>query len=788
LNADLVLAVVHALHPDVGYVSQWRQALQVIGGQSQAAAQVRVQDALPQELTDFTGRTTELRRLRRALDGGRQAGDAVVVAEGMAGVGKTQLVIRVGHLLAREQPFDHVLFVNLRGFHADPAQPPADPAAVLDGFLRLLGVPGQQISHDLPGRIKTYRARLADTRTLIVLDNAADAAQVNPLIPRVPGCLTLITSRHSLASVRPAAQLTVDVFTPGEAVQFLGEATAGTPAGPDPEAPARIARLCGYLPLALSLVAGHIRGAAGWTLSDHADRLDERHRHRRLETGVELALELSYQHLSAGHRRLLRLAALHPGQDLDAYAAAALAKVDVPTAEADLDRLLRDHLLQQAIPGRYTLHDLIRVYAAGRAGDEDPPSHRRTALTRLFDYYLAAAAAAMDTLDPAEAHLRPQVPRPATPTPDLADQDLARVWLDTERPTLLAVAAHTATHDWPTHTTRLAAVLYRHFEGGGGQVADAMSLHAHARHAARRAGDPIGEAHALLGLGLGHMRRGQAEEGIDFLQQAARLFQRAGDPVGQARAVANVGLIEERRGRYPTADEHYQRALALYRQAGDRNGEARCLINLAVVGERLGSYDAAVDRYEQALALFRAAGNRNGEATTLNGLGEVEARLGRHAAASEHLQAALALYRGLGNRSGEAWTLDNLGTLHTRLDQPATAAEHHRHALTIFRQIGLPYGEAWALNGLGEAARAAGRHADALTHHADALTVSTDIGTPDEQARAHAGLGHAHRALGDPTSARDQFREAVVRYTDLGMPQAAQLRTELAALDEGIRA
>ncbi len=414
MNPDLVAAVVGALHPDVGYVAQWRQSLRVVAGKAQAAAQVRVQDRLPQDLAGFTGRTAELARIRGALHQGRVNGAAAVISAiaGMAGVGKTQLAVHVGHLLANEKRFDRVLFVNLRGFHPDAAQPPADPAAVLDGFLRILGVPGQQIPHDLDARAAAYRDQLAGTRTLVMLDNAADADQVRPLLPHATGCPVLVTSRCDLTDLHPATHLTVDVFTPAESRQYLTGAAPQTPVGDDPDAAARIAARCGHLPLALGLVAGHIRAKPGWTLTDHADRLDEHHHHGRLDTGIQAALDLSYQHLPTDQQRLLRLMALHPGQDIDAYAAAALADTDLDTAQAHLDNLYRDHLLQQTAPGRYTFHDLVRAYATSRASDDDPPPQRRAALTRLFDFYLAVAATAMDTLYPAEAHRRPHVPRP----------------------------------------------------------------------------------------------------------------------------------------------------------------------------------------------------------------------------------------------------------------------------------------------------------------------------------------------------------------------------------------
>lgn len=294
LNTDLVIAVVQALHPDAGYVAQWRQALRVVSAETQAASQVRVQDTLPDDLSEFIGRGIELDRLRQLLRSSITSGDVVVVSaiEGMAGVGKTQLAIHAGHLLAGERPFEQVLFVNLRGFHPDPTQPPADPAAVLDSFLRLLGVPGQRIPHSLEARTAAYRRRLAGRHTLVVLDNAANEQQIEPLLPVSPGCITLVTSRHRLRNLNPATHLSVDVFTPDEALELLARAAPDVPLGEDPNALARIAVGCGYLPLALGLVAGRMRAKPGWTASDHAVWLEQRHRDRRLDTGVELALSL----------------------------------------------------------------------------------------------------------------------------------------------------------------------------------------------------------------------------------------------------------------------------------------------------------------------------------------------------------------------------------------------------------------------------------------------------------------------------------------------------------------
>ncbi|MEV0128757.1 tetratricopeptide repeat protein [Dactylosporangium sp. NPDC050688] len=817
LNPDLVAAVAAALHPDPGYGAQWQQALRVVGGETAAAGQVRVQDRLPPPFAEFTGRTGVLHRLRAAVR--QRPGTFSIV--GMAGVGKTLLAVQAGHLLIQDRPFDRVLFVNLRGFHPDPAQPPADPSAVLDGFLRLLGVPGHRIPHDLPGRGSALRERLTGLRSLVVLDNAADAEQARPLVPAVDGCVTLVTSRRALHGLPAVTDVPVDVFSPQEAVRFLTAAAPGVPAGRDPDATARVAARCGHLPLALGLVGGHIRAKPGWTMTDHAERLDERHRDRRLDTGVELALALSYQDLPADRQRLLRLVALHPGQDFDVAAAAALAGDPVPAASSaaappgfvvtggsvvpggspaeggaagpagcgaagavdrveaasrGLRELRRDHLLQETTPGRYTLHDLVRVYADGRAGDEDAPPERRAALTRLFDHYLAVAAAAMDVLAPAEAHHRPRVAAPAAARP--GDVDAARGWLDTERSNLVAVAGYTAAHGWHRHTAQLSATLAGYLNGG--HHGDALSIHRAAHQAACHAGDLPGQAAALTALGATRLRLGDDGAAARHLREALHLFRRTGDRTGQARASAAIGDVEQRLGRYRQAAYRHRQALRLCRVTGDRTGEAHALTKLGIVEERLGRYRAAAGRHEQALALFLAVGDSAGEAAARCNLGDVAARLGDHDRAAGHLHRALELYRRAGNRDGEAWTLDNLGTAATLRGAPSEALELHRRALAIHRATGERYGEAKVLNGLGEAARATGDTAAALAHHTAACAVAAATGDRHQRADAETGIGLALPAGGLP-----HLRTALDLYAELGVPAADRLRALVAARTDG---
>ena len=743
INADLVMAVVRALHPEAGYAAQWRQALRFVCGEISAAAHVRVQDRLPEDTAGFAGRAAELTGI---------PADGTVVITGMAGVGKTHLAVHAGH----RSGFPRVLFVNLRGFHPDPEQPPAEPGAVLDGFLRLLGVPSQRIPQDMTARVAMYRDRLAGTPTLVVLDDAADETQVRPLLADRPGCLTLVTSRCRLAGVRTAARLVLDVFTAEEARAYLVGAAPEVPVGPDPEAPARIARRCGHLPLALGLVAGQLRGRPGWTLTDHADRLDA----CRLDSGVELALDISYRRLPPERRRILRSLSLHPAQDFDAYAVAALAAVDLLAAAAHLDLLYRDHLLQRGPASRFTCHDLVRGFAAGKAADEDRQADRRAARIRLLDYYAGTAAAAMDALHPAEATSRPRVPRPGTPTPILSRLDVARHWLDTERPSLVAVAAHGD----PEHTVLLSAILFRYLDSG--YPTEAVAVHQHALRVAEDMGDRAAQAHALGNLASVDLRQGRYGPAVDRFTRAVRLSQQAGDLAGQARSLSGLGVAYEHLGRYRPALDHLDRALALFRRVDEPTGEARAVDNLGIVESRLGRPDVAIAHYQLALVLFRRAGDRGGEARTLNNLGYEEARLGRPAAAG-HLRQALTIHHELGNRVHEAWTLDSLGVMHTVAGQAAAAAEQHLRALAIFREIGEPHGQATVLNGLGEAATALGDPARALSLHTEAVAIALDCADREQQARAHAGLADAHQALSQAAAAAGHRRQATALYRTL---------------------
>ncbi|MEH1130253.1 ATP-binding protein [Micromonospora sp. CPCC 206061] len=777
LNAELVSAIVQALHPDAGYMTQWRQALQVVGGQFQAASQVRVQDRLPEDLPGFVGRAAVLDKLQRGLNRAHRAGGAAVIAviEGMAGVGKTQLAIHLGHLLSREVSFDQVLFVNLRGFHADPTQPPADPSAVLDGFLRLLGVSGHHIPHDLSARVAAYQDRLAGTSTLVLLDNAVDEDQLRPLLPEVPGCLTLVTSRRSMAGLKSATHLTLDVFTGDEALQILAQVTPGTPPGDDPDAPARIGRRCGHLPLALGLVAGHIRSTSGWTLTDHADRLDERHRRQRLDTGVELALDVSYQHLSPDQQRLLRLAALHPGPDFDAYAAAALTGADLATINTHLDRLYDDHLLQHVGTGRYSLHDLVRAYAAGEASDKEPPRMRRAAMCRLLDYLRHTASLATEAAYSYTPARRSQVPPATTPTPDPLDASRAGAWLDTELANLLAVATHAARDGWPEHTLHLSRILPLHLHARG-RYGDLVSLQQHARTAAQVLADRASECDALNGLGWVHWLQGRYQLALRNFHQAIEAALSAKHREGEAEALTGLGWSNQKQAHCEKAAKQFRQAQQISRDTGLRRSEMEALHGLGWVHWFQGRYEQALHQFDTALKIARTIGHRGGEIDALLAAGNTHRMISHLNEAHSHFERALAHSRTIDHSYGEMHALLGLGNIYRVSSRYELASDYFGQALQIACDTGQRQSEMDAHNGLGHVERSQGRYPSAAEHHKYALGLATDADDSHWEIEALYGLGHLHHDTGEHDMALANLCRALDIATELRQP-AAQART-----------
>jgi DNA-binding SARP family transcriptional activator/Tfp pilus assembly protein PilF len=709
---------------------------------------------LPAAVRHFSGRDEELAVLDELAESAAALapGMAVISAiDGTAGVGKTALAVHWAHQATARFP-DGQLYVNLRGYDPDR---PMSPADALAGFLRTLGVAGPQIPADAEERAAHYRSLLAGRKILILLDNAGSAEQVRPLLPAAAGCVTVVTSRDSLAGLvarEGARRIDLDLLSLGQAAELLNT-LIGERAAAEPDAIRTLAAQCSRLPLALRIAAERAAARPGADLLGLiAELTDERRRLDLLDAGgdprtaLRAVFSWSYRQLDPVSARCFRLFGLPSGPDLDSYATAALIGVPLDQARDLLGLLARANLLQATQPGRYSLHDLLRVYSRELAGTQDSRDDQTAALTRLFDYYLYTAANAADVLFPAEQSRRPRVDKPATPIPPIVSNAAARAWLDAERSCLVSAAEHAALHGWPGHATRMAITLYRYLDGGA-HYSDALAVHTHARDAARSVGDGAAEAQALNHLGAVEVRQSRYQHAAGHLQEALLLFRAASDRAGEARALANLGFIDFQQSRYPEAVGHLEQSLALHHTNGDQAGEARALANLGLIMIRQSRYEQASGYLQRALSLFGRRGDRRDEALTLANLGEIDLRQGCYEQAIGRLEQSLAVCRQVGDRQLEAD----------------------------------------ALNGLGEAFLAAGRPVDARTRHAAALDSAGQIGNAYEQARAHNGLAHSYDASGNGDRARSHWLESLDLYIGLGAPEADQIRRQLARMADGGR-
>ena len=738
---------------------------------------------LPAAVSHFTGRTAELDALNSLLSDVADTRAVVVSAvAGTAGVGKTALAVHWAHQVAEWFP-DGQLYVNLRGY--DPHEP-ASVTDTLAGFLRALGVPREQIPHDVGDRARLYRTNLARRRVLVVLDNARDGEQVRPLLPGHRGCAAVITSRDALSglvAIDGATRLNVDVLPLEDAVGLLRE-LVGSRVDDDPAAAAAMAGLCDRLPLALRIAAELAMTRSDSSLPElvaelAAAGLDS------LEAGEERAdvravFSWSFRNLPSQIAEAFALIGLHPGLDLDVYAAAVLTGTGTGQARRLLGRLRRASLIEASGASRYGMHDLLRDYARELAAASDTGGQRDQALTRLFDYYLHAAAAATDILHPAEKHLRPRLTAQEGIAPRLTEPGAARAWLDSERANLVAVAGYAAAHGWPRLAVELAATMFRYLDGGG-FLTEAVTVHGYARHAARQTGDAAAEGRALANLAAAELRLGRDQEAARLFEQALPLSRQAGDRVGEARTLGNLGVLAFFQGRHEQAASYYEAAMDLQRKTGNQAGEATSLCNLAGAQIQLGKLEQAASHLQQALALSRHISDQDTEAFVLLNLGDVSLKLRRFTHAAPYLNQALDLSRRIGNRVSEAAALSGLGEIDLRQRRFQQAARHLRKALALSRDVGARSTETDALDLLGELSLATGDHGQARIHHAAALALACQADDIQLQARAHDRLARAHHADQDLEQARHHWQQALRIYSATGAPEADQVRARLAA-------
>ncbi|AUI59811.1 BTAD domain-containing putative transcriptional regulator [Amycolatopsis sp. BJA-103] len=653
----------------------------------------KVRCFLPYDVPDFTGREKEIRRLLDAVRLGRP-----VAVDGMAGVGKTSFAVHAAHRLAADFP-DGQLFVDLHGH--SPTREPLAPEAALEALLGQLDVPASRLPGGVDRRAELWRTRTAGRSLLVVLDNAATAEQVRPLLPGSATVALVVTGRRRLAAVDGAASISLEVL-PDEQAGALFAAASGRP-------DSGVAALCGNLPLAIRIAAARLQNRPQWTVETLAERLGSEHdRLAELKVAgrdVAAAFALSYQELDDAQQRMFRLLGRNPGADFGVPAAAALAGTGEREAERLLEELLDAHLLRQPSLGRYSFHDLIAEHARNAARDEESVP----ALGRLLDHYREGGGPA---------------------------------WYATERANLVAVTAHALDTGHDDHAWRIAestAVQLRE----SGHLDELLAVARTGIAAARRIGDPRAIQLSLASLTLALWENGLLTEGMACALERLDVVRASGDRETEAIALSKAGALHSMLGNYPEAIRFYRDGLAVVDETVDLEAAATLWTNLSNAQEILGHLDDALASSRRSVALRE---DPRGMILSSAQLGLVLARLGRFEEAFEVTGRSITASQDLGYLFGEAWSrIDHADAL-LLAHRPREAREQAGRACAILARLNHPLLLTMAANSLGTACLALGEVTVALGRHRLALETARRIGYRLQEARALTGLGQTRAA------------------------------------------
>ncbi len=737
---------------------------------------------LPARVGYFTGRTGELEMLEGLLGAGG-AQPPIVLIRGQGGIGKTSLAVELAHRIAGRFP-DGQLFVDVRGHDGASALAPAEIVAVL---LRCLGIPDERVPNELGERVGLYRSLLAGKRMLVVLDNAGATGQVIPAIPNDAGSVLLETSRKNLGALMTHAEVhpvVLDVLTDHEAVGLLERMLGAARLAREPEAAARLAVLCGRLPLALRIAGAKLAMQPKQSIGAFAGELSSGDRLAQLgvEDGaqsVEAVFTSAYRALRPAARRLFRLLGLHPGPWISAHLAAALAGTPLEAQQAALAELADGHLITQPEPGRYRLHDLVRLFAGGRAVADEPEGVRAEAAQRLLDWYLAAAHAANRLLDPGLDRIAPVLRHPAPAVPFDPTREAALSFLESERDNLLPVVRFAGEQGQPAAACQLVYLLTSLYDAHGhwSQRVDMCRL---AVRAARLLGDCAVEAEMHRALGVAYRATHQLKLALDSHLRALELLRALGDERRMAYVYNNIGGANVEMRLFDQALEAYYMSLKLHGNCGHEFGVAVAERNLGYVYIRMDRPDLSFPPLHRALAGSRALGHRRLEAGVLDSLGEAHLRQAQHDEALRCFQDALAISLAVGDRRQEMDALDNIGLTQLARGDAASAAGFLGQALVVSRSIAHQHGEARILNRLGEAHLRLGHHQTARLRLEASAGLRGTLPNAYEEASLHRNLGDLADLTGDPAAAR-HWRLAIGLYREAGAPAEADRLAERAA-------
>ncbi|MGP3983165.1 BTAD domain-containing putative transcriptional regulator [Streptomyces sp. KR80] len=762
---------------------------------------------LPSDTSAYVGRSLQLQELDSLLSPDRTEQTPVVTIVGPPGVGKTAFALHWAH--AQRHHFDDgQLFVNLRGHSPQPALRPLD---VLARFLRALGAPPDQVPSSEEEAAAMFRTLLADKRMLIVLDNASDVDQVRPLIPGHGNSCVVITSRIRLSGLVAsdgAYHLGLDVLSPHEAHALLSRIVDDDRVTAEPDAVVTLARLCGWLPLAIRIAAANLIAHRNTTIAEYCAELvgdnllsglqvegDER-------STIRAAFELSYLALPESARRMFRLLSLMPGADITAQGAAALIGATSFEASRLLRRLADAHLIQEQAPGRFAMHDLLRSYARELVDGEEVESARG----RLLAWYVRNTESAARLLYPEELSLQSGSYPEESDRPSVADSAQASDWLESERENLVSTVMYASKTGAHQVAWRLAEALHG-FLSLGMYTADCLSVASTGLSAARADGDLRaqsaaqlrradchwvqgfnmhaqelfadalalakkanwlnGQAMALRRIGAAHQENGAMRKASDFLSQARDLTKQA-KGAGAADDVMNLGLICWKLGRLHEAVGHYSHAARLFQSMGSPGGEAISQTNLGIVYRALGRPREAIQVMSESLRVHARNGNKTSETVALSCLSSAHSDRGDHTSGLRLARAALDAAQALRNRRLEANAFFSMGAAQERAAELSSAADSYKRALHLAEVVNDRYPQVYALIGLATMQLRLGDPQKALATVNRAITIARAAEFRVLEASALNVLACVQVQLGEERLAMDDALKALNRHRETG--------------------
>jgi DNA-binding SARP family transcriptional activator len=708
---------------------------------------------LPHDLPDFVGRKAEMAQIWAAATRPTVGAPRIVTIDAMGGTGKTALALHAAHRLGDRFP-DGRLYIDLHGFTPDGE--PTRPEAALDALLRSLGVSSDQIPNDQAGRTALWRTTTADLSLLLLLDNAAEAAQLRPLLPASAGCLVLVTSRVRLLDLDGAEAVALGVLSEEDCALLIEQAVGGDRAAADPAAVAELIGLCGRLPLALRIAAARLRARPGWNVRHLVERLaDDRRRLDELRTadrGVTATLYSSYQALDFRYKRAFRTLGRHPGTDLDAFAAAALLGTAPAEADEILEGLIDSCLLDEQEPGHYAFHDLVRAFARGlpapvpaadpdtdtpAAAGADPEADRR-ALERLLDYYVATVEEACDLLFPARTKNPFPLRGPVT-TPGLSTCPSAMSWFARELRNLMA-AIHAASN---ARLLRHAAYLphgvgaHLHAQGYSAELLEAGQI---AVAAARELDDPVLSRISLIDLTVGYWHAGRLQEAADTLRTAYDYAEALDDGATKGVYLGHLAVFQTSLGHNEEALNYLKRSMALHEASGDTRQQGHDSIARSDVLTALERYSEAADAASRAVELGSALGEPDQTAAALHSLARAYNGMGRHQEAMSCLTEADGIYHRFLRPVDAIIVRARIAETFLMMGEPG-AARRSADALLSSWDPGIPaIRQAAVSNILGRVFAATGNRDAALERYLSAQRQALRIGLHAEVNRAQAGL------------------------------------------------